>query len=156
MAIEIERKFLVASLEGIKFEKSLKIRQAYLFAESSKTLRIRITGDEAKLNIKSGKEALRRLEYEYRIPLKDAEEMFQEVDLVGNIEKTRHLFQDSGCTWEVDEFHGDNSGLIVAEIELANETQSFQKPEWVGKEVTEESKYLNSQLSRNPFKNWRS
>jgi CYTH domain-containing protein len=153
---EIERKYLVVS-NGFKKEafKNFSIKQGFLNTNPQRTVRLRITGDKAFLTIKgkSSKSGLTRFEWEKEIDRKEAEALFELCE-PGIIEKTRYLVKAGDFVFEIDEFYGDNKGLVVAEIELNNETDTFQKPGWLGQEVTGEIKYYNSQLSKNPFKNW--
>lgn len=154
--IEIERKFLVLS-EEFKGQASSKSRivQGFLNTDSLRTVRIRIKGDLGFLTIKgkSNKAGTSRYEWEKQIDLKDAEELLELCEK-GILEKTRYEIPISKHVFEVDEFHGENNGLIVAEVELSNENEVFDKPDWLGKEVTGEVKYYNSQLSKQPFNTW--
>jgi len=156
--VEIERKFLVRS-EGFKTQASKKFRiiQGFLNTHPERTVRIRIRGDRAFLTIKgkSSKNGLTRFEWEKEIPVLEAEELMKLCE-PGIIEKMRYLVEIEEHTFEIDEFFGDNQGLIVAEIELHSENDIFEKPEWLGEEVTGEIRYYNSQLSKNPFINWKS
>jgi CYTH domain-containing protein len=155
--VEIERKFLVKS-EGFKNQASKKFRiiQGFLNTHPERTVRIRIRGDQAYLTIKgkSSKNGLTRFEWEKEIPVVEAEELMKLCE-PGIIEKTRYLVEIEEHTFEIDEFFGENQGLIVAEIELHSENDTFEKPEWLGEEVTGEIRYYNSQLSKNPFINWK-
>ncbi len=153
---EIERKFLVVS-EDFKKEafKNFSIKQGFLNTDPERTVRLRITGDKAFITIKgkSSKNGLSRFEWEKEIDVKEAEALFELCE-PGIIEKTRYLVKAGDFVFEIDEFYGENEGLKVAEIELNKETDTFEKPQWLGTEVTGEIKYYNSQLSKNPFKNW--
>ena len=153
---EIERKFLVVS-EDFKKEafKNFSIKQGFLNTDPERTVRLRITGDKAFITIKgkSSKNGLSRFEWEKEIDVKEAEALFELCE-PGIIEKTRYLVKAGDFVFEIDEFYGENEGLKVAEIELNKETDSFEKPQWLGTEVTGEIKYYNSQLSKNPYKNW--
>lgn len=153
---EIERKFLVVS-EDFKNEafKNFSIKQGFLNTDPERTVRLRITGDKAFITIKgkSSKNGLSRFEWEKKIDVKEAEALFELCE-PGIIEKTRYLVKAGDFVFEIDEFYGENEGLKVAEIELNKETDTFEKPQWLGTEVTGEVKYYNSQLSKNPFKNW--
>ena len=154
MAIEIERKYLLAD-SGWRAEvcDSQRLVQAY-FANSEKaSLRVRIADDKAWLNIKGMTIGAARPEYEYAIPLRDAEEQLA-LCLPGQIEKTRHLVKRDGLIWEIDEFHGENAGLIVAEVELESENQHIPRPAWLGAEITGEARYYNVMLARQPFSQW--
>lgn len=156
MGIEIERKFLVKSLD-FKIESFQKkyIKQGYLNSDKNRTVRIRISDDIAFITIKgkSNIEGTTRFEWENEIAISEAKELMLlcEPNL---IEKYRYLVKKGNHTYEVDEFLGDNLGLIVAEIELNSENEKFEKPSWLAKEVTGELKYYNSSISKNPFKNW--
>ena len=153
---EIERKFRVVS-EVFKEEafKNFSIKQGFLNTDPKRTVRLRITGDKAFLTIKgkSSKSGLSRFEWEKEIDKIEAESLFELCE-PGIIEKTRYLVKSGAFIFEIDEFYGENQGLTVAEIELKNETDTFEKPKWLGKEVTGEIKYYNSQLSNKPYKNW--
>ena len=153
MAIEIERKFLVTN-EDWKTGTPALYRQGYLNRDKHRTVRIRIAGDKAMINVKSLTVGMRRAEYEYSIPVSDAKEMLNlcEGPL---IEKKRWLIEVGKNSWEIDEFMGDNQGLVVAEIELDDESQNFEMPSWAGIEVTDDERYYNSSLSMTPFKDWR-
>jgi len=156
MSIEIERKFLVTSEDFKKesFKKS-HIKQGFLNSDKNRVVRIRLKDDTAFLTIKgkSNKSGTSRFEWEKEITVDDANDLFNLCE-EGIIEKFRYLIKKGTHTYEVDEFLGDNSGLIVAEIELNNEDEKFEKPIWLGKEVTGDVKYYNSMLSKTPFKFW--
>jgi adenylate cyclase len=147
MATETERKFLVKG-EFINLAvKKINIIQRYLSIDSYKTIRLRITGDDAFITIKgrpSGN-SISRNEWEFRIPLKDANEMMK-ICLPGMIEKTRYIIPSGAHKFEVDVFHGKNEGLIIAELELSDESEYFEKPEWLGEEVTGKPEYYNANL----------
>jgi len=161
MATETERKFLVLdnSFKAEAFE-ALPIRQGYLCSSpfSNCSVRVRIRGVKGFLTIKGRGNAsgMTRYEFEKEISVEEASELLALAE-PGIIEKTRYLVRaaDGIHTWEVDEFQGDNSGLVVAEVELSSETEDFSKPEWLGKEVTGDPRYYNSALKSNPFKNWK-
>lgn len=152
MGIEIERKFLVTN-EDWKTGTPTLYRQGYLNRDKHRTVRIRIAGDEALITVKGLTVGMRRAEYEYSIPVSDAKAMLElcEGPL---IEKKRWVIQFGKISWEIDEFLGDNLGLVIAEIELDDESQNFELPSWAGKEVTNDERYYNSNLSITPFKNW--
>jgi adenylate cyclase len=155
MAIEIERKFLIAGEDWRKeIHASHSMTQGYLNNDPHCSVRIRTSGDQAWLNIKSVTIGSRRLEFEYEIPLQDALDMLASLQRGPLIEKVRHMIRYGAHLWEVDEFKGDNCGLIVAEIELSTPEESFEKPAWLGQEVTEDVRYYNTQLSKHPFKDW--
>lgn len=152
MALEIERKFLVVG-KGWRTGSPTLFRQGYLNLDKSRTVRIRIFGDDAVLTVKGPTEGLTRLEFEYDVPVADAENMLKLCE-GGVIEKKRWLFRLGNHVWEIDEFLGENDGLIVAEIELTSEEQVFEKPDWVGDEVSHDPRYFNSYLSGKPFSSW--
>jgi len=156
MSLEIERKFIVLSRDFKKSaEKSLQIRQIYLFHDKQTLMRIRFLDDKAFLTIKKNINDMVRHEFEYPVPKRDALHMMDIFSDLPCINKTRHLFPWHGMTWEIDEFHGRNEGLLIAEIELKNENQSIEKPSWLGKEVTGDAKYFNVNLSEKPYSKWK-
>jgi CYTH domain-containing protein len=150
--MEIERKFLVQG-DDWRSGKSTLYRQGYLSRDKERTVRVRIADKQAFLTIKGISTGASRAEFEYEIPVADAEQLLLLCD-GPLIEKTRYLVLHAGMTWEVDEFHGANKGLVVVEIELQSETQIFSKPAWVGMEVTHEKRYFNSSLSAYPYNTW--
>lgn len=156
MATEIERKFLVLD-DSYKREafSSSHIRQGYICSERGRTVRIRIRDDRAYITIKgpSLNGGLSRYEFEQEIPLDDAHHLLTLCE-PGVIDKTRWLVKSDSHTFEVDEFHGDNDGLVMAEVELRTEDEAYEKPDFIGKEVTGDRRYYNSQLRRNPYKMW--
>ncbi len=155
MPIEIERKFLLASdawRDEVKY--SHRIRQGYMGEIDKASVRIRVQGDKANINIKSATLSMRRMEYEYAIPLDEAEEMLDQLCKQPQVDKTRFIVEQGKHKWEIDEFYGDNEGLIVAEIELSDEEEAFEKPHWIGEEVTEDPRYYNVNLIKHPYKNW--
>ncbi|MCF4100547.1 CYTH domain-containing protein [Gillisia sp. M10.2A] len=155
--IEIERKFLVQS-DAFKKEafQNTRILQGYLNTDKDRSVRIRINGDKAYLTIKgsSSQSGMSRFEWEKEIAVDEAEQLLLLCE-PGKIEKVRYLVKAGKFTFEIDEFIGENEGLMLAEIELTSEEDSFEKPEWLGKEVTGDVRYYNSQLSSNPYKNWK-
>ena len=155
MAIEIERKFLVSGEDWRKQVSSiLSMQQGYLSKDSQSSIRIRIVADQdAWITIKSAHSGISRKEFEYAIPVDDASELL-ELCQGAIIEKKRHIVRVADAVWEVDEFSGANSGLVVAEIELDSEDQAIVKPAWLGEEVTGDRRYLNSQLVSLPFRDW--
>lgn len=155
MATEIERKFLVAkeNLARIQPERSVRMRQGYLSRAPGRTVRVRIEDDRAFLTIKGRASGLARPEFEYEIPLADASALLEMAD-GPLVEKVRHYVPFGGLVWEVDEFFGDNEGLVVAEVELSCEDQAFEKPDFVGAEVTSDPRYLNSRLAVEPYSTW--
>lgn len=153
MATEIERKFLVDSKIFTPEVIGQNIIQAYISNEISAVVRIRITEDKAYLTIKGKTNNISRPEFEYLIPKKDALELIK-LSASGIIEKTRYEIVFEGFLWQIDVFKGENSGLIIAEIELQSESQNFTKPDWIAKEVSNDPKYYNSALSLYPFSKW--
>jgi adenylate cyclase len=155
VSVEIERKFLVCTAEWQSLSTSqTAIRQAYLPAEDSLSIRVRISGiDCATLTIKSGEAALRRLEFEFPIAPAEADALMA-LRRGSIIEKTRHTIPWHALTWEVDVFLGDNAGLVIAEIELEKENQQFDVPSWLGEEVTGQAHYYNRRLAQNPYRDW--
>ena len=153
MGVEIERKFLVKKelWQALEKPEGSYYRQGYLMNKHDRVLRIRIAGDQGFLTIKGGAEGISRLEYEYKIPKADAEEMLDKFQPEGT-EKIRYRIPEgNGAVWEVDEFLGANKGLIVAEIELNTEDQEYLRPEWLGIEVTSDERYANSNLALRPI-----
>lgn len=156
MAIEIEHKFLLAGDSWrSQIGYSVNYRQGYLSSQANTSIRVRISDERAWLNIKSAVIGTHRHEYEYEIPLSDADEILTDLCRKPLIEKIRHFVDHEGHTWEIDEFFGDNQGLIVAEIELEAIGQDFSKPSWLGREVTEDVRYYNNNLAVNPYRLWR-
>ena len=154
MALEIEHKFLVNSAAYRSLVKPVLYRQGYLAVLPDKIIRVRTVGDAGFFTIKTRVSVLTRKEFEYEIPFGDTLEMLTEMCIGPIIEKYRYTIDYKGFIWEVDEFLGDNAGLIVAEIEVTTEDQFFEKPDWVGEEVTHDRRYLNSNLSKFPFNTW--
>lgn len=154
MGIEIEKKFLLTGTEWKQLATGTAYRQGYLNSVKERTVRVRTINDQGFLTIKGVSVGATRLEYEYEIPLEDANALLDELCEKPLIEKNRYKISFSGFTWEVDEFFGENDGLVVAEIELESENQVFDKPEWVGEEVTGDSRYFNSNLINNPYTKW--
>jgi adenylate cyclase len=155
MGIEIERKFLVnkEKWSQVTKEKQSLYRQGYIVSDPEKTIRVRLTDTAAFLTIKGLSVGISRTEFEYNIPVADAQQLLDDFcDSV--VSKIRYFITHDNKLWEVDEFLGENEGLMVAEIELESEDESFSLPGWVGKEVTSEKKYSNSNLAKNPYKNW--
>ncbi len=155
MATEIERKFLVLNEDwrGV-VESNMQIVQAYLATNEFSSTRIRIQNDKANINIKSATLGVSRTEFEYTIPLVDAQLMIDELCVKPVIEKTRYIVKHIQHIWEIDVFSGDNEGLIVAEIELSSPDEAFEKPSWLGKEVSNDARYYNVCLVKNPYKSW--
>lgn len=154
MAHEIERKFLLANQDWRALVTgSFVLKQGYLSTTPKATVRLRVKSDKAMLTVKSKNTGIRRSEFEYEIPIRDAEEMLQ-LCQTPLIEKTRYTITIGKHIWEIDEFSGANSGLLVAEIELDAEEESFEKPAWVGEEVSTDARYYNSNLVAHPFTQW--
>jgi adenylate cyclase len=155
MAQEIERKFLVKSDDWRHGVKPLHTSQGYLCSAEQSTVRVRIMGAKGYLTVKGKNKGLSRSEYEYEIPTNDAKEMLTTLCQQPNIEKNRYHVEYAGMTWEVDEFLKENQGLVVAEVELESEEQQVELPPWVGEEVSHDPKYLNVNLMKHPFSQWR-
>lgn len=154
MGKEIERKFIVKGDSWRDLAKGTTYRQGYLNSAKERTVRIRSIDDKAFLTIKGLTVGATRLEFEYEIPLSDCNVMLDAVAEKPFIEKKRYKVPYEGLTWEVDEFFGDNAGLIVAEVELESEGQAFRKPDWAGAEVTSDPRYFNSNLIKHPYTQW--
>ena len=155
MSTEIERKFLVRGDRWKTLGEGTSLQQGYLSSHPDRIVRVRIDDDSAMLTIKGRTVGMTRGEWEYPIPLEDAQRFLAELCEKPLIEKTRYRILDEGMLWEVDEFYGDNAGLVVAEIELESEDQAFSKPDWVGPEVTHDARYFNANLLRNPYSGWK-
>ena len=155
MAIEIERKYLVSEIPFDLVEKSVRIRQGYIVNDQSQVIRVREKGNQYFLTIKGKNIGISRLEYDFPISKIDAKELIKYFCNTTLIDKKRHYIEHKGHTWEVDEFYGDNKGLIVAEIELENKDEKFIVPDWVNEEVTSYERYYNMNLATNPFKDWK-
>lgn len=152
MGIEIERKFLVNKFLYKPKKRGCKIRQIYLQKNGNRSIRIRIIDNKSFITIKSSTEnAIKRYEFEYEIPLTDAMEIFKIFSKAPSISKIRYTENVDGKEWVVDEFLDNNKGLFIAEIELSNEAENFKKPNWVLKEITEDLRYLNSNLASCPI-----
>ena len=154
MAIEIERKFLVKKIPHDDIIYSHKIRQGYIAKNKDRVIRIRQKENEYYITIKGNKIGISRFEFEYTIPKDDAKILLENFCQNKLIEKTRHYIENRGHTWEVDVFHGNNKGLIVAEIELGSENQTFHIPSWIDYEVTDQERYYNMNLLNRPFNQW--
>jgi CYTH domain-containing protein len=153
MAHEIEHKYLVKDWKPTAA--GVLYRQGYLSSVKERVVRVRIAGAEAFLTVKGPTHGVTRLEFEYAIPVPDAATMLDLLCEHPLIEKTRYREAFAGRTWEIDVFHGDNDGLVVAEVEVADESDPVQPPPWLGREVSNDPRYFNSNLSSNPYKNWR-
>jgi CYTH domain-containing protein len=154
MGTEIERKFLLTRDDWRKLAGGTYYRQGYLNSQKERTVRVRTIDDKGFLTIKGISVGATRMEYEYEIPGKDANVLLYELCEQPIIEKNRYKIEFAGFIWEVDEFFGENDGLIVAEIELESEDQQFDKPDWVGDEVSGDPRYFNSNLIKNPYSSW--
>lgn len=155
MATEIEHKFLLANDDWRQhIQRSIYYKQGYLSSQPTSSIRVRIAGQQAWLNIKSATIGTTRQEYEYEIPLSDAQEILNTLCCKPLIEKTRHFIPINQHLWEIDEFDGDNKGLVIAEIELQKTGETFIKPPWIGVEVTHELRYYNNNLVDNPYQKW--
>ncbi len=155
MAKEIERKFLVIGDGWRSLAKGTHYCQGYLNSAKERTVRIRTIDDKAFLTIKGPTVGVTRMEFEYEIPHNECVEMLEHLAEQPIIEKIRYKIADENLVWEIDEFLGVNKGLVVAEIELQNENQEFNKPEWVGEEVSGDPRYFNSNLVSNPYSSWK-
>ncbi len=155
MAVEIERKYLVADDSWLKSAgRPIVIRQAYLARNEKMSLRVRIEdGAKATMTVKSAGASMRRLEFEYPVPVGDAEALLA-LRYGAVIEKLRYKHSRQGLVWEIDVFQGENAGLAIAEIELPHEETEFEKPGWVGREITSDARYSNASLAAEPFTKW--
>lgn len=154
MALEIERKFLVTGAGWKESAPGVVYRQGYLSSVKERVVRVRTEGDRGVLTIKGLTRGVSRLEFEYEIPRADADRLLDEVCERPLIEKTRYRLPAGDVTWEIDEFHGDNAGLVVAEVELAREDQPFERPAWLGREVSGDPRYFNANLVTHPYREW--
>ncbi len=154
MAKEIERKFLVNGDEWRKGATGSVYHQGYLCHTPERTVRVRLATGRGFVTIKGVTKGAVRDEFEYEVPAADAKAMLAHLCEKPLIEKTRYLVKHAGLTWEIDEFHGDNAGLIVAEVELQSADQQIEKPAWIGLEVTDDPRYYNANLVNRPFKAW--
>lgn len=154
MGEEIERKFLVVG-DAWKHEAEVtRFRQGFLSTTPERTVRIRVAGDRGLLTVKGVTVGARRAEYEYEIPFEDAEAMLDSLCERPLIEKVRHALVIGSHTWEVDVFEGENEGLVVAEVELQHEDEPFERPRWLGEEVTDDPRYFNANLVKAPYRTW--
>lgn len=154
MAKEIEKKFLVTNEEYKSSSKKALFRQGYLSVDYERIVRVRSYNGKGFITIKGKTKSCSRDEYEYSIPVEDAERMLDSLCVRPIIEKIRYFLTFEGYKWVVDEFLGVNKGLVTAEIELEHENQKFLKPNWIGNEITYDIKYFNSNLVENPFVRW--
>lgn len=153
--LEIERKYLVSGDAWRGLAEGVLYRQGYLSAGNGPTVRVRIAGGSGYLTIKGRNSSNSSHEFEYEIPVGEASLMLDTLATSAIIQKYRHKIEVDGFIWEVDEFCGDNEGLVLAEIELASDTQSFPLPAWIGAEVTGDGRYYNASLARNPYCSWK-
>ncbi|MFN6528849.1 CYTH domain-containing protein [Nostoc sp. ChiSLP03a] len=154
MAKEIERKYLVRGDSWRGLAEGSVYRQGYIATQDKATVRIRIIGEKSYLTIKGPNTKYSRLEFEYPIPVQDAQEILETLCQRPFIEKTRYKIKSGGLIWEIDEFDGVNKGLILAEVELTDENQQIELPNWIGQEVYDDSRYFNSNLVKYPFSQW--
>ncbi len=154
MGQEIERKFLVRGEAWRGLAAPTPYRQGYLSTEAARTVRVRTVGDKGYLTVKGLSVGARRSEFEYEIPRADADAMLDELCERPLVEKTRRKIPFEGLVWEVDEFAGENQGLVVAEVELDDENQEVRLPDWIGEEVTGDPKYFNANLIAHPYRTW--
>ena len=154
-AIEIERKFLLGDASWrVQVQRSEYMRQGYLAASEHCSIRIRLRDHDAHINIKSATLGITRTEFEYPVPIADAGIMLGTLCGTRTLEKTRHYVHHAGHEWEIDEFHGANAGLLVAELELAASDEIFGRPQWLGEEVSMDTRYYNSCLVEHPYSHW--
>lgn len=156
MGLEIERKFLVKGDRWRSLATATPYRQGYIVATKERVVRVRIAGDQGYLTIKGESVGSRRAEYEYSIPVTDAAELLDTLCDRPQIEKVRYRLAIGDLVWEIDEFHGENAGLIMAEVELPREDYPVQLPDWIDAEVTQDSRYYNAYLSKHPYSTWNS
>ncbi|BAY13742.1 CYTH domain-containing protein [Calothrix sp. NIES-2098] len=154
MAAEIERKFLVKEDSWRKLAEGSRFVQGYISTAKEATVRVRIVGNQGYLTIKGISVKYSRSEFEYPIPLADAQEMLDTLCDRPLIEKVRYRIESGDLIWEIDEFDGVNKGLIIAEVELSDEQQQIELPSWIGEEVSDNPKYFNSNLVKHPFSQW--
>lgn len=154
MPVETERKFLVSDERWQENASGTRYRQGYLCTDPERSVRIRTDGGRAFITVKGALQGASRLEFEYPLPLAEAEEMLQELCVRPLIEKTRYRVEHAGKVWEIDVFHGDNDGLVVAEIELESEDEVLDLPDWIGIEVTADPRYYNLSLTGCPYCDW--
>jgi adenylate cyclase len=154
MATEIERKYLIKGDAWRGLSQGSAYRQGYIPTQDKVTVRVRVVGEKGYLTIKGPTIQCSRLEFEYSIPIKDAQEMLETLCERPFIEKIRYKIEFEGLIWEIDEFEGVNKGLILAEVELGDENQEIELPSWIGQEVSHDSRYFNSNLVKHPFSKW--
>lgn len=154
MTQEIERKFLVTDFSWREGANGTLYRQGYIPTQNRTTVRVRIAGEKGYVTLKGPTTGISRLEYEYEVPLADADSMLNQLCVPPLIEKWRYRLTVGGHLWEVDEFLGDNGGLVLAEVELGSEGEAFVRPAWVGQEVSQDARYFNSNLAKHPYRLW--
>lgn len=154
MGTEIERKFLVRDDTWRAGSTGVEFRQGYLTTDPERTVRVRLAGDRGYLTIKGQTRGATRSEFEYPIPASDAARLLDDLCLRPLVEKTRFAVRHGGHEWVLDEFHGDNAGLLLAEIELRDEAETFEVPSWAGREVTGDPRFYNANLVANPYGEW--
>ena len=154
MGTEIERKFLVSGTSWKTAASGRDIRQGYLSLDKERTVRVRAVEDQAWITVKGLTRRFSRQEFEYEIPLEDARQLLESLCHQPLIEKTRYRVRHGENLWVVDEFHGANDGLVLAEIELASEQENFDRPPWLGAEVSDDARYFNARLAIEPFRDW--
>ena len=154
MGVEIERKFLVTDDRWRDLAPPVLYRQGYISTQPGQTVRVRVAGDRAFITLKGGSQGIARSEFEYPIPIEDANEILATLCTSPLIEKYRYRIDINGLIWEVDEFLGENQGLIIAEVELETDDQAIALPDWLGAEVSHDARYYNSNLVNHPFSRW--
>jgi len=155
MAVEIERKYLVNNDSWrASIEAQARIMQGYLANNDNASIRVRVKGDAAYLTIKGATSGISRSEYEYQIPVEDAEAMLRELAVFPAIDKVRYSVRAGHHLWDLDVFAGENEGLVMAEVELGSEDEAFEMPDWAGEEVSGDTRYYNVSLAQKPYKHW--
>ena len=154
MPTEIERKFLVKDDAWRSLATGVAYCQGYIASSASRTVRVRVVGEQGYLTIKGASTGITRAEFEYPIPLNDALELLSTLCEPPLIQKKRYTIAHEGMVWEVDEFEGDNQGLIVAEVELTDAQQAIALPDWIDREVSDDPRYFNANLAKHPFREW--
>ena len=155
MSLEIERKFLLKTTQPLQGLAGVVIRQGYLSDTSQANLRVRIKAEKAYLTVKSKTVGLVRKEFEYEIPVQDAEEMLSQFCQKPLVEKTRYKLEYAGYIWEIDVFVGENAGLVLAEVELASAEDTLDLPAWIDREVTQDKRFYNAYLAKHPYSQWK-
>lgn len=154
MGVEIERKFLVMQDRWRDLAPGVLYRQGYISTQPGRTVRVRIAGDRAFITLKGATQGITRSEFEYSIPDVDANEILNTLCASPLIEKHRHKINLNGLVWEVDEFLGENQGLVIAEVEIESVDQAIELPDWIGEDISHDSRYYNSNLVNHPFSSW--